>query len=339
MIFSWRIWLILLIWYFFYETTYVKKLEYIYFLQPLNNSFAYFLDKNWQLKKLIYAYSDDETQLITKKKNVPSTRRHQPNHTTLEKKIIHISHSLFYDARRAGVSENDSKKIYQIFLNRIDFKKDLRKGDYFIIIYDKVADNAVGKKILAVYYFGKKKQVQAFLYQNQVGEENYYDENGYDMNVLFLAPVVGHVVSSGFQKRRFHPILKVYRAHKGIDYKAKNGTPVRASADGFVSRMEFAGNYGNVIFLKHNQKYTTVYAHLSKFSPQLSPKNPVKRGEIIGYVGKTGLATAAHLHFEIRVYNTPRDPLPFLALHDRLSRKSELKDFQKKIAPFNLFAY
>ena len=339
MIFSWRIWFILLVWYFFHETAYVQKLNYIYFLQPPHNAFTYFLAKNWQFKKLIYAHSEEKTLSITKKKNTLNTKIYTLNRIGLEEKIIPISHSLFYDAAQAGVSAKDAKKLYQIFLSRIDFKRDLKKGDYFIIIYDKASKNVASKKILATYYFGKKKLMQAFLYQNQAGEENYYDEKGYDMNTLFLAPIASQVISSNFQKRRFHPILKTYRAHKGVDYSAKHGTPIRASADGIVSRMQFAGDYGNVIFLKHNKKYTTVYAHLARFSPQLFFEKRVKRGEIIGYVGKTGLATAPHLHFEVKVYNVSKNPLEFLVRHNRLLSKTELKDFQKKIVLFDLFVY
>ena len=141
-------------------------------------------------------------------------------------------------------------------------------------------------------------------------------------------------ITSGFTMARFHPILQQWRAHKGIDYAAPTGTPVRATADGVVAFAGVQNGYGNVIFLRHQGAYSTVYGHLSRFAPSSRPARACAQGDTIGFVGMTGWATGPHLHYEFRIADQPRDPADRRAARRRRrSTADRLPAFQAAIVP------
>ena len=224
-----------------------------------------------------------------------------------------ISRSLFVDLQRAGVPDATIMAFADLFGWDVDFVRDIKKGDRFKIIFEEVfrEGQKVGNgRILAAEFINGEKTLRAFYFKSSDGTEGYFSQNGDAMKKAFLiAPLNFTKVSSRFNLARMHPVLNRIRAHKGVDYAAPMGTSVRAVANG---RVDFAGKqngYGNVIVLQHGERYTTLYGHLMKFASGISRGDNVKQGQLIGYVGMTGLATGPHLHYEFRINGVHVDPL------------------------------
>jgi murein DD-endopeptidase MepM/ murein hydrolase activator NlpD len=224
-----------------------------------------------------------------------------------------IASSLFAAADANNLPDAVTLQLTDVFGGDIDFYHDLRRGDRFAVVYEMryLDGEPVGAgRIVAAEFAHGGNVLRAFLWRDESGAESYFTEDGAALRKAFLrSPVEFSRVSSGFSSARFHPILHTWRAHKGIDYPAPVGTPVRATANG---RIVFAGTqngYGNVVQVQHRGQFSTLYAHLSRFPPQLKPGTRVMQGDVIGYVGQSGWATGPHLHYEFRVANDPRDPL------------------------------
>jgi murein DD-endopeptidase MepM/ murein hydrolase activator NlpD len=249
-----------------------------------------------------------------------------------------ISSSLFEAAAEAGVSDATILKLASIFASDIDFVLDLREGDAFTLIYEehwrngeKLADG----EILAAEFVNQGKRHRAVRYQGRDGRVNYYAPDGKSMRKAFVrAPLAFSRVSSNFNPRRRHPILNTIRAHQGVDYAAPAGTPVRAPADGKVVFRGRKGGYGNALILQHGGSITTLYGHLSGFARTAREGQRVTQGQVIGYVGATGLATAPHLHYEYRINGVHMNPrtvkLPDATPIDPAARD----DFQRIAGPF-----
>lgn len=224
-----------------------------------------------------------------------------------------IDSSLFADGQDAGLSNKVIMELAELFNWDIDFARELQTGDRFAVIFE--SHYLDGEKyddgeILAAEFVNQGTSYRALRYQDPKGVVDYYSPDGSSKKKAFIkTPVKFGRISSGFSKRRWHPVLKRWRSHKGVDYAAPTGTPIRAAGKGSVS---FAGRqrgYGKVVYLKHGDRYTTVYGHMSKFAKGLEKGDTVKQGQVIGYVGKTGLATGPHLHYEFRVDGKHVDPL------------------------------
>lgn len=192
-----------------------------------------------------------------------------------------------------------------IFASKIDFLTEIRKGDTFKIIYEvdivEKTHTIISSKILAGQYTLSNSTYTAILYKDLKGDESYFDEDGQSMKKSFLkAPLQFARISSFFSKRRFHPVLKYYRPHEGIDYAAQTGTPVSAIGDGTIKKAQRSGGYGNLVIIKHPNGYETYYGHLSRYGKGIKRGVKVKQGQLIGYVGMTGTATGPHLDFRIK---------------------------------------
>ncbi len=225
-----------------------------------------------------------------------------------------IKSSLFLAGKRAGISDSLIMQLVDIFAYDIDFALDIREGDRFDIIYEeRYADGKPLKKsgpILAASFTTRNKTYTAFRFVDKNGKAGYYDANGRSNHKAFIrTPVKFSRISSFFNPKRKHPILHKIRAHKGVDYAAPIGTPVKATANGTVKFVGRKGGYGNVVIIKHFGGYSTLYAHLSKFKKGLKRGKRVKQGQIIAYVGQTGRATGPHLHYEFRINGKHKDPL------------------------------
>ena len=224
-----------------------------------------------------------------------------------------IDRNLFVDGAKAGLSDRVIMQLVSIFGWDVDFALDLRKGDRFTVAYEELYDGErkVGTKhILAAEFVNRDRVLRAFRHIDPKGRVEYYDAQGNNLRGTFLrTPMKISRITSGFNKRRYHPVLKKWRAHRGIDYGAPTGTPVLATADGRISFSGQKGGYGKCMILRHGGKYSTLYAHLSRFRRGLRSGSRVRQGQVIGYVGSTGLATGPHLHYEFRVNNQHRNPL------------------------------
>lgn len=226
-----------------------------------------------------------------------------------------IERSLFEDGREAGLSDPLILKLAEIFGWDIDFALDLRAGDRFVVIYEekfwfgrKIADGA----ILAAEFWNRGRVYRAIGFRDTFGRINYFTPAGKSLRRPFLrTPVQFRSVSSRFSKSRYHPILKTWRAHTGVDYSAPIGTPVHATASGRVVSVGWNGGYGNTVLIDHGNSFSTLYAHLSRYRPGLRGGQHVEQGEVIGYVGQTGLATGPHLHYEFQVHGRHQNPLTF----------------------------
>ena len=224
-----------------------------------------------------------------------------------------IRSSLFGAADAAGLPDAVTMQLAEVFAGDIDFYKDIRRGDRFAVVYEmrQLDGEPVGAgRIVAARFENRGRTLDAYLWRDASGNEGYYTSEGVPLQRAFLrSPLAFSRVTSGFSLARFHPILNTWRAHRGVDYAAPVGTPVRATANGTVLLAGRQEGYGNVIHLRNQGQYSTLYAHLSRFAPGLKPGARVSQGQVIGYVGQTGWATGPHLHYEFRVANVQRDPL------------------------------
>ena len=235
----------------------------------------------------------------------------------LERRVLmksaEIRNSLFGATDAAGLSDAVATQIADIFSTDIDFHRDLRKGDRFSVVYEVFYDHGEPVKsgrVLAAEFINQGKAYQAVYFNYAENEGGYYTADGKNLRKQFLrSPLEFSRITSGFSNARFHPVLQTWRAHKGIDYGAPTGTRVKATGDGVVETAGRQGGYGNVVVLRHQSKYTTWYGHLSGIAKGLRKGKRVTQGEVIGYVGATGLATGPHLHYEFRINDVHQNPL------------------------------
>lgn len=224
-----------------------------------------------------------------------------------------IENNLFLAAQRASLPPNITMELANIFGWDIDFALDIREGDQFALIYEELyldGERIGTGSILAAEFVNRDRVHQAVRYTDDRGHTDYYDPKGRSMRKDFLrTPVDFTRISSRFSTGRKHPILNKIRAHKGVDYAAPHGTPVKATGNGKIVFRGKKGGYGNTIVVQHGSQYSTLYAHLSRYASGLKSGSRVRQGEIIGYVGSSGLATGPHLHYEFHVNGTHRNPL------------------------------
>jgi len=224
-----------------------------------------------------------------------------------------IQASLFGATDAADIPDRIASDMAEIFSGDIDFHRDLRRGDHFSVIYEAryFDGQMVGTgRILAAEFINQSKPYLAIYFKDPQGHDGYYGADGKSLRHAFLkSPMPFNRISSGFSLARYHPILQRMRAHKGIDYAAPVGTPVRAVADATVLSAGKQGGYGNLIVLKHQGLFSSAYGHLSRYAKGVRRGAHIHQGEVIGYVGMTGLATGPHLHYEFRVDGVQRNPL------------------------------
>jgi murein DD-endopeptidase MepM/ murein hydrolase activator NlpD len=222
-----------------------------------------------------------------------------------------IRSSLFEAASSAGISDAVAMSMAGIFQWDIDFIQDVREGDSFTVIYEQRWRDGIklgNGPILAAEFVNQGHTYRAALYTDAAGHSDYYTPDGRSLRKAFIrAPVDFTRISSNFDLHRRHPILNTIRAHRGVDYAAPIGTPVHAAGDGKVIFRGVKGGYGNVVILQHGGNITTLYGHLSKFG-KYKVGSRVRQGDVIAYVGKSGLATGPHLHYEYRVGGVHRNP-------------------------------
>ncbi len=244
-----------------------------------------------------------------------------------------IESSLFAATDLAGIPDAAVIQLIDALETRIDFHRDLRRGDSFRLIYTAHRDEDDElKKVgaLAGFVFINRGKEIVGIHDKENG--GFYTPEGVSLRRAFLrSPVRFSRISSRFSNRRFHPVLKKWRAHRGVDYAAARGTPVRATGDGYVSFAGRKGGYGKTVFLRHAGNYTTVYGHLHRIAKGIRKGAKIVQGRVIGKVGSTGLATGPHLHYEFRVRGVHKNPLS-AAVPVQLPplKGNALRDFQAR---------
>ncbi len=276
---------------------------------------ALLIDDRQQLIQLRYMPSLTQTLVIKRQadQKLHSELRNHPLDAVPVFKSGVIESSLFEAAAVSGIPENIIMEMAEIFGWDIDFALDIRKGDRFAVVYNELYKDGTrvrSGKILAAEFVNQGKVYRALYYTDPKGNSGYFTPEGKSMRKAFLrSPVKFSHISSRFTGKRWHPVLGKWRSHKGVDYAAARGTPIRAAGDGKVIKAIRSKSYGNVVFLQHGGRYTTVYAHMKGFARGIRKGKRVKQGQIIGYVGSTGYATGPHLHYEFRVNGVHRNPL------------------------------
>lgn len=267
-----------------------------------------------RLERFTYLNADGMRLLLERTESgLRVTEEAPPQEARIAHSSGEISTSLFAATDAAGLHENVALQLADIFSSDIDFHRDLRKGDRFSVIYE--ANYADGEfvgvgRVLAAEFINADRVHRAVYFRDDSGRAGYYTPDGRNVRKSFLrSPLEFSRVTSGFTSARFHPVLKTWRAHRGVDYAAPTGTRVRATADGVVLAAGWQSGYGKVIRIRHTNGYATVYGHLSGFAHGIHRGTRVAQGEVIGYVGQTGLATGPHLHYEFLVNGGQVNPM------------------------------
>ncbi|MBU6246610.1 MAG: peptidoglycan DD-metalloendopeptidase family protein [Xanthomonadaceae bacterium] len=270
---------------------------------------------------------DDGTARLTLQPRDMDTREH----------IAHgvIDSSLYAAAARAGMSPAMVGKLADLFKYDIDFVQDLRVGDSFTVIYDDIYRDGryfTEGDIVAAEFINQGHRYTAYRFKKADGNYGWFSEDGRPIQKSFLRiPVDFTRISSPFSAARMHPILGRMRAHKGVDYAAPTGTPIHAAGDGVIKFRGWMNGYGNFVIIQHSKSISTAYGHMSRFAAGERVGEHVRQGQVIGYVGMTGLATGPHLHYEFRVNGVQRNPQTVTLPKPEPLPKVELARFESQV--------
>ena len=224
-----------------------------------------------------------------------------------------IESSFYLAGLKSDIPESVIMDLAYIFGWDIDFVFDIRVGDKFKLLYETPfvdGQQIENGSILFAEFYNQNNRFTAIRYKGKNKKWEYFNENGGSLEKAFLrAPLNFAYVSSHFNPNRRHPILNTIRAHNGVDYAAKRGTPIRATGEGVIQSVGWKSGYGRTLVIRHGGEITTLYAHLDKYHPRISKGTKVSQGQTIGYVGDSGLATAPHLHYEFKIGEKRTDPL------------------------------
>jgi murein DD-endopeptidase MepM/ murein hydrolase activator NlpD len=296
--------------------------------------------RDGQLEKLIYEpRSGDHYLKVTRSPDsgafVADRHEHQ---LESRRRMAHmdIQQALFIDGARAGLSDAILIQIADIFGWDIDFAWDIRQGDRLIVVYDRIfkdGEHLRDGPVLAAEFHNRGRVLQALRFAPDGENADYFSPEGQSLRQAFLrTPVDVGRISSHFGPRR-HPVLGYTRQHQGVDYAAPTGTPIRAAGNGRIVHRGTRGGYGKTVIIDHGNNYKTLYAHMNGFRSSQSVGSRVRQGEVIGYVGMTGLATGPHLHYEFHVRDNPVNPVTVdLPRAESLPRK-HMEAFRNATAP------
>jgi len=267
-----------------------------------------------QLTELVYDFDIGQSLHLTRNGEAFVTQIiDKPLETRITQTNAVINDSLFLSAQSAGLSDKLTMELAGIFGWDVDFALDIRQGDSFTVMYEEIfldGEKVRDGKIIAAEFINRDNAYQAIHYTDSEGHGDYYTPEGRSMRKAFLrSPVAFSRISSRFNLQRKHPVLNKIRAHKGVDYAASRGTPIKATGDGRIVHRGNKGGYGRTVVVQHGSRYNTLYAHMSNYARGLKSGSRVKQGQIIGYVGSSGLATGPHLHYEFRIDGVHRNPL------------------------------
>jgi murein DD-endopeptidase MepM/ murein hydrolase activator NlpD len=290
------------------------------------------------LVRLRYLHGDG-TELVVRREGGAFVVTEEPVRTQRELVMAsgEIETSLFAATDRVGLSDSIATELADIFSSEVDFHRDLRPGDHFSVVYEALYSDGEfirPGRILAAEFTNDGRVHRAVYFEDPQGRSGFYTPDGKSLRKAFLrSPLEFSRISSGFTSSRFHPVLQTWRAHKGVDYSAPVGTHVRATASGVVEFVGTQGGYGKAVILRHPNGRSTLYGHLSGFAKGLHAGRRVDQGELIGYVGMTGLATGPHLHYEFRIDGVHQNPLRAVLPPGPAITRESLPAFQQVSAP------
>ncbi|OGW40334.1 MAG: hypothetical protein A2Y97_10410 [Nitrospirae bacterium RBG_13_39_12] len=296
------------------------------------NPYKIVIDEASQINEFVYWIDEDTILDITR---IGSGFYAEKKIVEYDRKIEHVG-GIIKDNLILSIGEGKDKlmlalQLSDIFAWDIDFTTDIRNGDAFKIVVEGLYLDGKFKKygdILAAEFINKGDTYNAYRFNNN-SRFNYYDTDGKSLRRSFLkAPLSFRRISSGFSKSRFHPILRIFRPHLGIDYAAPSGTPVSAVGDGTVVYSGYKGQYGKIVMIKHFNGFSTYYGHLSRIKNEIRKGIKVEQGQIIGYVGSTGLATGPHLDYRIKVNGRFINPLNLNLPREKSIPKNLMVDFK-----------
>lgn len=282
----------------------------------IGKQLAFRTDKNSELKQLTYPLSPLQELVVDfEDTDIGDASVVELPYQVQQKSVSgEITSSLYEAAKDVGLSTNLVMEMVRIFGWDVDFVLDIREGDSFHVIYEQFqqdGEKLADGNILAAEFTTQHRTHRAIRFDDGQGNASHYTPVGESMLGTFLrSPVEFSRISSRFGRRK-HPILKTWRAHKGVDYAASRGTPIRATADGKIVSAGTKGGYGKAVVLRHAGRFTTLYGHMNGFAKGISSGGRVKQGDVIGYIGSTGLATGPHLHYEFRLDGVHRNPLTY----------------------------
>lgn len=238
-----------------------------------------------------------------------------------------IKSSIYSSGKAAGLSRKSVAQFMNMFKGQVNFAKDVHAGDRFAVLQRQDG------KVVAGELVAKNKTYRMVAFTDPKGKTSYYTPNGYGLGSPFVRfPFKFKSISSKFSLNRYHPLLHIYRAHLGVDLTGDPGTPVAATSDGVISFAGVQENYGNVVIVSHG-KYSTLYAHLSRFPGSIRNGTHVKLGQVVGYLGSTGLSTGPHLHYEFRIGGAHYDPLTVKLPQGEMIAQAYRKAFFSQIRP------
>ena len=299
----------------------------------VNQKIIFLENENKIVKKIIFEQDFKTDLIINLDTEITITKKSLEIYNEIESKEYTILNSLYADGKKNNVPNQILIKLIQLFSFDLDFQRDIKKNTIVSISYEK---SFVDKK--SEYYFGdiqyaqikiKNNTLEYFKFLTDDGFSDYFNREGKNVKKSILkTPLDGARLSSSFGMRK-HPISGFNKMHKGIDFAAPEGTPVYAGGNGVIERIGVNGGYGKYIRIRHNNEYKTAYAHLSGFKKNIGKGTRVNQGEIIGYVGSTGLSTGPHLHYEIIYQNKQINPLTLKLPSGKILQGNELKRFEK----------
>ena len=270
--------------------------------------------KNTPLHRLTLRDTFDEQAVVLRTERAYRAERQQIATMAVTHLVEgEITDSLYLSAQRAGLPTKVIVDLIRLMSFDVDFEREIRVGDHFQVYFERAYAPRFGEvaegRILQVKLGLRKRTLEANYFEDEEGRGDYFDEAGRSTRkALMKTPLDVTVVTSSYGKRK-HPILGYTRMHKGVDFRARTGTPIMAAGDGTVERSSRYGAYGNYIRIRHNSTYKTIYAHLSRYGKGIRKGARVKQGQIIGYAGATGRVNAAHLHYEVMVNGKQKNPL------------------------------
>jgi murein DD-endopeptidase MepM/ murein hydrolase activator NlpD len=304
--------------------------------QIKTNQMIQLLIKNQNLEKMIFPVNAMQFLVVTRNGKAYTTNiKSRKTNSQNDYVTATVRGSLYGTAKRLNIPYKLIHQMTDIFHSEIDFIRDVRAGDQFTLLYeaDYIDDKLVNTgNILALSYTNRGVKHEAIRHVTADGQADYYTPAGQSLKKAFTRyPVKFSHISSTYSLSRYHPILHYSRPHKGVDLAASLGTPVHATGDGRIELIERSGAYGNMIKIKHSKQFSSLYAHLLKFQKGLSRGDRVKRDQVIGYVGQTGLADGPHCHYEFHVNQQARNPSTVKLPHSLPIDHREMAAFKAKV--------